>query len=133
MIRRLALALAVCACGPDPDDPVRVAEQFAEAVRQRDSVAITPLLEEAARTRLQAAAEQASDQVGGRRSVEPWEVLQVVDVDPLREFAGAELVDRDDALAHVRLFDSARREYIITLVREGSSWHVRIPTPSTTP
>ena len=118
------------ACQADAADPVRTAQLFTAAVQRGDMKAVLPLLETAAATRLEQAAEQASDQVGGRRRVEPAEMLQIVDVPPTFELAQAQLVDNDGATAHVRLVGAQQESYTLTLVLEDGAWHVRIPTPS---
>ena len=88
-----------------------------------------PLLEKAALDRLEQSAAQASDQVGGRRSIEPAEMLQIVDVSPTFELAQTELVDNDGTTAHVRLLGAQQETYTLTLVQEDGAWHVRIPVP----
>lgn len=117
------------ACGDQGADPVRTAQAFTGAVQRGDMKAVLPLLEAAAAERLSQAAEQASDQVGGRRRVEPAEMLQIVDVPPTFELAQAELVDNDGATAHVRLVGAQQESYTLTLVHEDGAWHVRIPIP----
>lgn len=121
------------ACGERSGDPVRAAQTFTAAVQRGDVKALLPLLERAAAERLAAAAEQASDQVGGRRRIEPAEMLQIVDVDPNFELAAAELESNDGALAVVRLTGSQQERFTLTLVLEDGAWHVRIPTPPVTP
>lgn len=121
------------ACSDRRDDPVRAAQAFTAAVQRGDMDALYPLIDRAAAERLAAAAAQASDQVGGRRRIEPAEMLQIVDVDPNFELASAELVDNDGALAHVRLLGSQQESYTLTLVLEEGAWHVRIPQPPVTP
>ena len=117
------------ACGAQGADPVRTAQAFTSAVQRGDMKSVLPLLEKAATERMEQAAEQASDHVGGRRRVEPTEMLQIVDVSPTFELAQAELVDNDGATAHVRLVGAQQESYTLTLVFEDGAWHVRIPTP----
>lgn len=117
------------ACGAQGADPVRTAQAFTGAVQRGDMKSVLPLLEKAALERLDQAAEQASDHVGGRRRVEPAEMLQIVDVSPTFELAKAELVDNDGATAHVRLVGAQQESHTLTLVFEDGAWHVRIPTP----
>lgn len=121
------------ACGDRGGDPVRVAQAFTAAVQRGDVAAILPLIERASRERLTAAAEQASDQVGGRRRIAPEEMLQIVDVDPQFELAGAELESRDGAIARVLLVGSQQERHTLTLVLEDDAWHVRLPLPPVTP
>ena len=97
-----------------------------------DMKSVLPLLEKAALERLDQAAEQASDHVGGRRRVEPAEMLQIVDVSPTFELATAELVDNDGATAHVRLVGAQQESHTLTLVFEDGAWHVRLATPPLT-
>ncbi|MBK7830072.1 hypothetical protein [Nannocystis sp.] len=117
------------ACSEQGSDPVRAAQAFTAAVRSGDMTAVLPLLEKAALARLEQSAAQASDQVGGRRSIEPAEMLQIVDVSPTFELANTELVDNDGATAHVRLLGAQQETYTLTLVHEDGAWHVRIPIP----
>lgn len=121
------------ACGGRRSDPVGAAQAFTAAVQRGDMKAVLPLVERAAAERLAAAASQASDQVGGRREIEPAEMLQIVDVDPNFELAAAELIDNDGSLAHVRLVGSQQETHTLTLVLEDGAWHVRLPTPPVTP
>ena len=120
------------ACGAQGADPVRTAQAFTSAVQRGDMKSVLPLLEKAATKRLHQAAEQASNHVGGRRRVEPTEMLQIVDVSPTFELARAELVDNDGATAHVRLLGAQQESYTLTLVFEDDAWHVRIPIPPST-
>ena len=138
VVRTVALivwaSLAGGACRDDAADPVRTAQLFTAAVQRGDMHSVIPLLEQTAQTRLTAAAEQASDQVGGRRRLEATEMLQIVDLPPTFELAETVLVDNDGATAHVRLVgalqaDGQREILTLTLVREDGAWHVRIPTP----
>ncbi|MDC0720767.1 hypothetical protein [Nannocystis bainbridge] len=124
------------ACGNRSGDPVRTAQAFTAAVQRGDMDAVYGLIERAASEQLVAAAAQASDQVGGRRRIEPAEMLQIVDVDPNFELASAELlgdVDLADAedgtFAQVRLNGSQQESHTLTLVREEGAWRVRIPLP----
>lgn len=131
-LRKVALvvwAVLAGACQDDAADPVRTAQAFTAAVQRGDMKAVFPLLEQVAADRLTRAAEQASDQVGGRRRLEPAEMLQIVDIPPTFELAETVLVDNDGATAHVRLVGAQQESHTLTLVREEGAWHVRIPTP----
>ncbi|MCY1057996.1 hypothetical protein [Nannocystis sp. SCPEA4] len=128
------------ACGDRGGDPVKAAQAFTAAVQRGDMDAVYRQLERAATERLTAAAAQASDQVGGRRRIEPAEMLQIVDVDPNFELASAELLGdgeppgaEDGAVAQVRLLGSQQESHTLTLVREDGAWRVRIPLPPLTP
>jgi hypothetical protein len=132
VVRTVALVLWATLAGACQDtaaDPVRTAQLFTAAVQRGDMKAVFPLLEQAAQGRLTQAAEQASDQVGGRRRIGPTEMLQIVDLPPTFELAEAVLVDNDGATAHVRLVGAQQETFTLTLVREDNAWHVRIPTP----
>jgi len=117
------------ACREQSADPVRTAQAFTSAVQRGDMKAVLPLLEKATAERLAAAADKASDQVGGRRRIEPAEMLQIADVSPTFELAQTLLVDNDGATAHVRLVGAQQESYTLTLVHEDGAWYVRIPTP----
>jgi len=125
---------AVLACGArQPSNPVAVAQAFANAVQRRDSEELVKYLDEATVLALSVRAQRASDQVGGRRTVEPREMLQVDGFDSLRQFTGAELVDNTGDTAVVRLTDNSGQTTDLTLVFERETWHVQIPLPPSTP
>jgi hypothetical protein len=117
-------------CGGDEAAPVTAARRFADAVQNRDVVTMLPLVDSGARDLLQRAAERASDQVGGRRNIEPHEMLQVVDVDPRFQVARAELVHGDDDTAQVKLVGADGTDHLLDLVYEEGAWRVRIVVPA---
>ncbi len=123
------LGLAPVACGTGEEEPVRVAREFARAVRVGDVKAMYPLLDDETVAHLEASAEQASDQVGGRRKVEPTEMLRVLADDRTVQVKAAELVEQDEDRAIVRLTDTAGDEHRLELVRQGGTWRVKIPPP----
>jgi hypothetical protein len=133
------------ACKSDEAEPVAVARAFAEAARRGDVDGMLAVIERPAVDQLALAAERASDQVGGRRSIEPAEMLQIVGVDRTIAVASAELADDDGERAHVELTMTDGRTIRLELVweqaiagdddspaREGG-WKVRIPMPSGSP
>ena len=129
-------------CRAEESEPVAVARTFAEAARRSDVARMLTVLERPAVERLEAAAEAASDQVGGRRSILPNEMLQIVGTDRTVAVADAELLDDDGKTAHVELTMTDGRSVRLELVWEqaitgddGSEarvggWKVRIPVPS---
>jgi hypothetical protein len=145
----LALGLAVClgclavgsSCKRDEAEPVAVARAFAEAARRGDVEAMLAVIERPAVDRLSQAAERASDQVGGRRSIEPAEMLQIVGVDRTTAVAAAELLETNLERALVELTMTDGRTVRLELVWEQpiidddgtptrtGGWKVRIPTP----
>lgn len=149
----LALVLALgsllgglgLACKADEAEPVAVARAFAEAARRGDVDAMLAVIERPAVDQLVLAAERASDQVGGRRSIEPGEMLQIVGVDRTIAVASTELVDDDGERAHVELMMTDGRTIRLELVWEQAiagdddspardgGWKVRIPTRSRSP
>jgi hypothetical protein len=140
----LALGLAAPACGSREAEPVAVARSFAEACRRGDVDAMLQVIEQPAVDRVREAAERASDQVGGRRSIETNEMLQIVGVDRTVAVAEAELLEEDGRNAKVQLTMTDGRSLVIDLVweqpgakddglrREGG-WKVRVPVPSEVP
>lgn len=141
----LALAAPVSACARKDAEPVAVAKQFAEASRRGDVEGMMAVLERPAVERLEQAAERASDQVGGRRSIAPEEMLQIVGVDRTIAVVDAKLVDQTDTLAHVEMKTTDGKTVRIELIwetaqndaspDEGEStstgaWKVRVPLPS---
>lgn len=129
----LVLATLAGACGRDEPAPVTAARGFAAAVQTGDVERILELAESGAVAHLNRAAESASDQVGGRRNVEPHEMLQVVDVDPMFQIAEAELVRGDEASAVVALIGADGTRHELTLVQEDGQWRVRVPVPAGSP
>lgn len=132
-------------CKSDEAEPVAVARAFAEAARRGDVNAMLAVIERPAVDQLALAAQVASDQVGGRRSIEPGEMLQIVGVDRTIAVASAELVDEDGERAHVELTMTDGRTIRLELVWEqaiagdddsparAGGWKVRIPTPARSP
>jgi len=128
-----AVASAVPACADEEPAPVIAAKRFATAVKRGDVDALLKLVESEVAERLTAAAERASDQVGGRRAIEPHEMLQIVDVDPRFQVAKAELVAGGEETATVRLTGADGSTHDLGLVNEDGQWHVRVPLPRAEP
>jgi hypothetical protein len=148
--RRASLALTFAllllapgsGCKTEELEPVTAARAFADAARRGDVDAMLELIERPAVDQLTLAAERASDQVGGRRRIEPSEMLQIVGVDRTIAVASAELVDYDGQLAHVELTMTDGQTVRLELVWEqaiagdddtparAGGWKVRIPTPA---
>ena len=128
----LALTLAP-ACTPGEPTPTATAEAYVAAIQRGDTRALLPLLDGRARARLAAAAERASDQVGGRRTIAPHEMLQVVDLDPTLQVARVELLEGDDTVARVRVHGSQEQTIDLDLVHEEGAWRVRAPLPPNQP
>jgi hypothetical protein len=134
-------------CQSQESEPVAVARAFANSARRGDVEAMLALIEAAALERVHDAAETASDQVGGRRSIEAKEMLQIVGVDRTVAVAKAELIDDDGRVAHVELTMTDGESIRLELVREPSeadpdadpdadatgAWKVRLPLPSARP
>jgi hypothetical protein len=124
----LALLLAAGACNEDPP-PVAAAKSYAAAVQRGDAKALLDLVDAQTVAYVQDSAERASDQIGGRRNVEPYEMLQVTDVDPKFQVARTELVSSGEDAATVKLFGADGSEHTLDLVREEGQWHVQVPVP----
>jgi hypothetical protein len=131
VLRTAALIAAVTwapGCGKD-EPPVAAAKAYASAAQRGDSQRLLELIDSATAEYLQAAAERASDQIGGRRNVEPHEMLQVIDVDPRSQVARAELVSSTETTARVKLIGADGTEHDLDLVLEDGQWRVRLPLP----
>lgn len=120
-------------CGEDEPAPVVAARAFARAARGDSTDDLLPLIERRALARLEQAATRASDQVGGRRSIDPTEMLQVVDLPSRFQVASAELVSSDDLHAEVVLTAADNTRYTIHLVFEDDAWRVTVPVPPEPP
>lgn len=147
LVLTLSLGLGL-GCKAKESEPVAVARMFAETARRGDVNGMLAVVERSAVERLVEAAETASDQVGGRRAIEPNEMLQIVGVDRTVAVAGAELIDDDGEVAHVELTMTDGRHLRIELVWEQANsdamddagdennearaggWKVRIPVPA---
>ena len=124
------LTLAVVSgCAKDDPAPVRVAKQFAAAARYGDVDQVLEMVDQQTRARGQQAAERASDQVGGRRNIEPEEMLQVVEVDPRFQVAKVELGNNDEQRAVVNLTGADGTVVSLELVNEDGAWRVHLPLP----
>lgn len=135
----LALLLAgslVLGCARDEGEPVAVARAYADAARRSDVPGMLAVIDHDAVAELERAAERASDQVGGRRSIEATEMLQIAGVDRTLAVAEATLVEQDSETATVELIMTDGRTVIVHLVWEpsesesGGAWKVRVPLPS---
>jgi len=125
----LVLGVLAPGCGEDEPPPVQAARRFVHAVQAGEVDGVLEMLDAEARAYVVQAAERASDQVGGRRSVEPQEMLQVVDVDPHFQIKEAELVEGDDRRALVRLHGADDTTRALDLVHENGTWLVNLPLP----
>ena len=125
----LVAALIWTACGTDDDSPQAIARAFANAVQRGDAPAVLGLMERQAVERVQAAAERASNQVGGRRNIDTREMLQIVDIDVTFQLAAVEVQERSQDQASVTLVDAAGKSYPLEMVREQGQWRVRVAIP----
>lgn len=126
----LALVLVLgLACGEKDPAPVVAAKAYANAMNSGDVKALLPLLDRAAVERIEQSAGQASDHVGGRRNIEPHEMLQIVDVPSSFQVADAELVVGDEESAQVRLTAADGTQHLLDLVLQDGTWRVRVPLP----
>jgi hypothetical protein len=137
MMSRCRIGLAIAwglvlgsGCADDEPPPVRAAKRYVEAVRAGDVEEVLTLVQKSAMEHLTAAAARASDQVGGRRSIEPVEMLQIVDADPRFELAEATVVAEGSGAATVRLVGADESVRELDLVEEDGQWRVRIPLPT---
>jgi len=128
MARLLLVALlCIAGCGQGDDAPVVAARAFASAAQRGDVRGLLELIERSAVERLEAAAEQASDQIGGRRSIGAEEMLQIVEIDPTFQIARTERLDDDEEITRVKLVGADESEHVLVLVHEEGAWRVRIP------
>ena len=124
----LALLVVFAGCKEEPA-PVVAAKRYASAVRARDTERLLEVVDSKTSDYVQRAAERASDQIGGRRSVQPTEMLQVVDVNARNAIAKAELLSESGDTASVRLTGADGTEHDLQLVLEDGAWKVSLPTP----
>ena len=129
LIGAFVLGGLAAGCGEDEPPPVQAARRFVHAVQAGEVDAVLAMLDEEARAYVEQAADRASDQVGGRRSVAPQEMLQVVDVDPHFQVKAAELVEGDERRALVRLHGADDTTRALDLVNENGTWLVNLPLP----
>ena len=148
--RALGLSLCLAVLGlfapsgcrsSDSSEAVTVARSFASTARRGDVDGMLALVERSAVERLELASERASDQVGGRRSIEAGEMLQIVGVDRSVEVGDAELLEQSDQHARVELTMTDGRKIQLDLVWEQAiagdddspaqpgGWKVRLPLP----
>lgn len=123
------LGVASAGCGDEDEAPIAVARAFTSAAQRGDVKQMLPLLEQGVVAHLEGAAEQASDQVGGRRSIEVHEMLEVVAAEPGFAIASSEVLDNDGTTAHVELVGPEDERHVLELVFQDGSWRVRVPIP----
>jgi hypothetical protein len=128
-IGALVVGVLALGCGEEEPPPVQTARKFVHAVQAGEVEAVLALVDAEAVGHVRHAADGASDQVGGRRSIEPQEMLQVVDVDPYFQIKKAELVHGDDRQAQVRLRGADDTTRVLDLINEDGAWRVRLPVP----
>ncbi len=126
----LVLAAWLVGCGNEKEAaPVVAAREFAAAMQRGDAKQVIGLLEDGAVERLELAAARASDQVGGRRNIEVYEMLQVVDVPNSFQVAKAELITGDDRTAQVALTAADGTKHLLDMVHQDGGWRVRVQIP----
>lgn len=126
----LVLAWGLSACGGEKEAaPVVAARNFAQVMQRGDAKALVALLDLEAAARLERAATRASDQVGGRRNIELYEMVQVVDVPDSFQVAKAELLGGDDSQAQVALTAADGTRHVLDMVYQEGVWRVRVPMP----
>jgi hypothetical protein len=131
----LGVLCLTIACGSEPAGPEQTAREFAEALRasQVDVQAVLDRLDQRSLDHLQRAAERASDQIGGRRAIEPDELFEVVGMDHRSmEIREIELIETDGATARVKLISADGSEHVLDLVLQEDAWRVRVPVPDST-
>lgn len=122
--------LVLTSCGREREAaPVTAARSFAAVMQAGDSKGLLPLLSSDAAARLEQASTRASNQVGGRRNIELYEMLQIVDVPDSFQVAKAELVSSTDTTAQVALVAADGERHLLDMVLEDGSWRVRLPLP----
>lgn len=131
-MRRLVLALMpvmmLAGCS-EKAASVLAAQEFAAVMQRGDAKALIALVELEAAARLERAATRASDQVGGRRTIELYEMVQIVDIPDSFRVAKSELIDGDDTQAQVALIGADGTRYLLDMVFQEGSWRVRVPMP----
>lgn len=126
----LSIALFGAACADEKDaPPVLAARAFVDVMRRGDAQDLIPLLDRAAAERLEGAASRAGDQVGGRRSVGPYEMIQIVDVPHTFQVTETELLSGDDAQAQVALIGADGTRQVLDMVFQEGAWRVRVQLP----
>ncbi len=125
-----AALILLCACADKEAAPVKAARAFSSAVARADVKALLELVDRGAVDRLERVAEQASNQVGGRRHIPAHEMMQIIDLDPTFQIGHAELVSLDGDVADVELQAADGSTHRLHLVREDGAWRVRIPIPN---
>jgi hypothetical protein len=129
----LAWVLGAPGCKDEEQAPVKAARAFAAAVARADVDAVMSLVEGRALQRLELAAEQASNQVGGRRNIPAPEMMQIVDLDPTFQIGHAQLVSMTADTAQVDLEAADGAKHRLDLVQEEGEWRVKIPVPDPIP
>ncbi len=119
--------LGPAGCGPVDPSPEETARAFIAAVRSRDPAAVLEYLDASTREYLERMAELATDRVGGRRVIEPVELLQVVSVDPDFDVAAARRLDTSTERTKVELTAPDGEIEVVELVREDERWRVALP------
>lgn len=123
----LALAMSGRGCAVGDETPAGAARAFVAAARAGDKRAAWELLGPSTRARVLAAAQAATEKVGGARRYGPLDVLDVTA--PERTYEPTDVVVRTetDDEAVVDVLGPAGRHDALTLVRTGGRWRVELP------
>lgn len=109
---------------------IRAAKAFALAVQARNVEQLLTLVDGETVAYVEHAAERASDQIGGRRSVGAAEMLQVADIDARFGVVRAEVLESATDTARVRLVGADGSEHDLDLRLEGGEWKVVLTPPA---
>ncbi len=118
------------ACSTADDAPIALARTYARALAAGDAAALVPLLTQDAQTELQALAETATNQVGGRRTFAPHEVMQLTPVSEPFQVSEISVHARDAHAATVRLQTPSGSTFDLNLVEENGTWKIQVPLPT---
>ncbi len=122
----IAAIFVVRSCAAGHDAPEEAARRFIAAVRAGDKRAAWELLGPLTRARYQAAAEGATNRVGGTRRFAPLDMFDVSRPDWTYSPESVIVRERDGARAVVDVLGPAGRRDTLRLVEVDSSWRVEL-------
>ena len=125
----IVFALVGIACGSKESEPSAVARAYVAAVMAGNTADVIDVLDANTVSRLEAAAQRATDQIGGRRQILAPEMLQITGYDPLFVIDRIVEVSADTERAELQIIGVSGQTETLMLVNGERGWRVALRVP----
>jgi hypothetical protein len=139
MMRNLAMKIGIAfclllgnslACTAKESEPIVIARAYVGATLSGDSAQMIELLDGSVVAALESAAQRATDQIGGRRTIAAEEILQVTRTNPFFVIDSIQEISNDGERAVVEVIGVSGESVRLDLVRSESGWRVWLRVPA---